>query len=355
MSTAAIVAGTAAAGLAGTAIQSKAAGNAANVEVNAANHAADLQKQASDAALGLQTQEFNQQQQNLAPWLQAGQQGLTALTSGLQSGGQFSTVPQFTAPTGVTEQNDPGYQFRLAQGEQAIQNAKSANGTLFSGATAKGLSDYAQNTASNEYGNVYNRAMQQYQTQLNSQNTLYNRYAGLAGTGQQATQQANQSAQNYANQGTNTYLTTGAQQGQYALDAGSARASGYINQGNIWGHGIGNTANSVLQGYLYSQLPGTSGASGTTAAYDTPWDENGNPNPGYGPCWIARIVYGTEDGTWMIARDAFRRKANTSAIYSVLWELYKKHGESWAERVKRSRLLFAIAKRFFDRLIGMGG
>ena len=256
MSTAAIVAGTAAAGIAGSAIQSNAAGNAANAQVNAANHAADLQKQSSDAALALQKQEFDTQQQNLAPWLKAGQQGLSALTTGLDTGGQFSTVPQFTAPTDVTEQNDPGYQFRLQQGEQAIKNAASANGTLFSGATAKGLSDYAQNTASNEYGQVYNRAMQQYQTQLNSQNTLYNRFAGLAGTGQQATQSANQSAQNYANQGSNIYLNTGAQQGQYALDAGGARASGYINQGNIWGQGIGNTANSLLQGYLYSQLPG---------------------------------------------------------------------------------------------------
>jgi hypothetical protein len=50
----------------------------------------------------------------------------------------------FQAPTSVTEQNDPGYQFRLQQGQDALQNSAAARGGLLSGGTAKALSDYTK-------------------------------------------------------------------------------------------------------------------------------------------------------------------------------------------------------------------
>ena len=73
MSTAAIVAGTA---LGGAALSSNAAGTAAGDQEAAANNAAQLQYQESQNALGFQEQEWNQSQQNLQPWLQAGQGAL---------------------------------------------------------------------------------------------------------------------------------------------------------------------------------------------------------------------------------------------------------------------------------------
>lgn len=70
----------------------------------------------------------------------------------------------FKAPTADDMKQDPGYQVRLDRGNQAFMQSKAASGLLRSGAFAKGLSDYNQESASQEYGNVFNRAMGGYQT-----------------------------------------------------------------------------------------------------------------------------------------------------------------------------------------------
>lgn len=54
-------------------------------------------------------------------------------------------------------ETSPGYAFRLAQGEEAIQRASGVSGSPYGGRTLKALQDYAQNTASAEYGNWWNR------------------------------------------------------------------------------------------------------------------------------------------------------------------------------------------------------
>jgi hypothetical protein len=74
-------------------------------------------------------------------------------------------APRFNAPDSVTMQNDPGYKFRLGEGTQALEQSAAARGVLNSGNTLRGLNDYAQNFASQEYGNVFNRALQAYGTQ----------------------------------------------------------------------------------------------------------------------------------------------------------------------------------------------
>jgi hypothetical protein len=79
----------------------------------------------------------------------------------------------FQAPTSVTEQNDPGYQFRLSQGLQALQQSAAGQGQLNTGGTLKGIEDYAQNDASQEFQNVYNRALQGYQTNLGTAEAEY--------------------------------------------------------------------------------------------------------------------------------------------------------------------------------------
>jgi len=107
-------------------------------------------------------------------------------------------------------QQDPGYAFRLKQGQQAIERSAAARGGLGGGRMAKDLTNYAQGAASQEYGNAYNR----YQT--NRANQL-NPLQSLAGVAQSATNTIGQAGQNYA---TNA--------GNNAMTAGDARASGYL-------------------------------------------------------------------------------------------------------------------------------
>lgn len=101
--------------------------------------------------------------------------------------------------TGENLTSEPGYQFRLGEGEKAIDRAAGARGSRYSGATLKGLQRFAQDFASNEYQNAYNR-------DANTRTMNYNFLAGPTGIGQGA-------------QGTI---------GQYVSNAGDARAAGTV-------------------------------------------------------------------------------------------------------------------------------
>jgi hypothetical protein len=277
MSTAAIVAGTAAAGLAGSAISANAAGNAADAQTQAANHAADLQAQSSKDALDFQKQQYATSQAQQAPWLQAGQNGLNALQYGIGTGGTANgsgvgqgslTTPYsgtFQAPTGLTEQNDPGFQARLQLGTDALERSAAARGGVLTGGTAKALNTYAQDYASNEYGNVYNRALTDYTTKYNAYNNdqanQFNKLAALSGAGQMtATNLANQ-GQAASNNVTGNLLTSAQQQGQQINNAGAATASGYIGQGNAWGGALNGIGNNLMNLALLKQF-GAGGSGG---------------------------------------------------------------------------------------------
>jgi hypothetical protein len=175
---------------------------------------------------------------------------------------------KFNAPTNVTEQNDPGFQFRLQQGTDAIQRSAAAKGNLLTGGTAKDLMDYGQNSASNEYGNVYNRALGEYQQRYNifqqHQADQYNRLASIAGLGQTAVGQLNSAGSNAAGNIGNILLTSGQQQANQLNNAAAARASGYVGGANAWGSTLGNLGNyaslaALLGGFGGGQGPTTGG------------------------------------------------------------------------------------------------
>jgi len=168
--------------------------------------------------------------------------------------GGFGSLAQgwgqtFQSPTAVTEQNDPGYQFRLAQGQKALEASAAARGGLLTGGTSKAINDYAQNSASNEYGNVYNRALQNYQTNYNTfsndQANLFNRLSALSGTGQISANQLSGAGQNFANSSGNLLMGSAGQQGVDLQNAANARGSGYINQANAYGNMANNLGGAL--------------------------------------------------------------------------------------------------------------
>lgn len=176
----------------------------------------------------------------------------------------------FQSPNSVTEQNDPGYQFRLQQGQQALQNSAAARGGLLSGGTAKALTDYNQNAASGEYGNVYNRALQNYNTNYNTftndQTNTFNRLAALSGQGQVSANNLSASGITAAGNAANIGLTSAGQIGQNINNAGAANASGYINSANAINGAIGGASNSLSTLALLKQLQQGSGGN-SSAGY----------------------------------------------------------------------------------------
>jgi hypothetical protein len=254
----------------GALIGSNAAGKAADAQTQAANHAADLQAQSSKDALDFQKLQYNTSQAQQAPWLQAGQNGLNALQYGIGTGGTANgsgvgqgslTTPYsgtFQAPTGLTEQNDPGFQARLQLGTDALERSAAARGGVLTGGTAKALNTYAQDYASNEYGNVYNRALTDYTTKYNAYNNdqanQFNKLASLSGMGQTTANQLGVQGQAASNNVSSNLLNSAAQQGQQYNNAAAATASGYVGGANAWSNGINGATNNLSNLALISTL-----------------------------------------------------------------------------------------------------
>lgn len=191
-------------GLAGTAVS--VAG-----QLSAASMAADAQTDAAKIAARAQLEMFNKARADLAPWTDTGRNALKKYWEKVQAGpGELET--------------SPGYQFRLSEGQKAIERARSARGGLGSGAFAKDMSDYTQGTASNEYQNFlanYYQSLQPYQN--------------IATMGQASAAQQAAGA-----------LSTGQGLASSALQSGAAQAGGYINSANAITGGIQSGINNYL-------------------------------------------------------------------------------------------------------------
>jgi hypothetical protein len=209
------------------------ASNNAKKSASATRYAADTQAAAAEEASSSQWEMFQQSRADQLPWLQTGARSLSALEKKITAG-----------PGKFTE--DPGYQFRLAEGNKQIGRTASATGGIASGSTLKALTRYGQDYASNEY----DKWLQRYYQSLTP-------YQSLANVGQTT-------ASGIGKEG----LYTGAQIGQNTIAAGNARASGYlgqaagsINQTNAWTGAAQGGLNAL--GTYYGNQP-------TTPAYTQP-------------------------------------------------------------------------------------
>ena len=77
---------------------------------------------------------------------------------------EYQAATPFAAPTAADMGQDPGYQFRLSEGQKALERSGAARGVTNTGGTLKGILDYGQQAASQEYGNVYSRNLNTYNT-----------------------------------------------------------------------------------------------------------------------------------------------------------------------------------------------
>lgn len=183
-----------------------------------------------------------QQRADQQPWLDAGKASLAQLASGTAAGG--SLVKPFSLADFAA---DPGYQFRLSEGEKGIQRAASGGSGLYSGATLKALARFNQDTASGEYGNAYNR----YNT---NQSNQFNRLASIAGLGQTATNQVGQAGQSAYGTIANAGMNASNNISNNMIGAGNARASGYVGTGNAINNGLSQYLNYTQGQNLLSSL-----------------------------------------------------------------------------------------------------
>ena len=165
----------------------------------AAKDAAQIQANAAANALQLQREQFEYQKELLDPYRRRGESALNRLAGVMGLDGQPAQPQQLL-------DMDPGYAFRLGEGMKALERVQAARGNMLSGGAIKAGQRYAQDFASGEYGNAYNRL------------------ANIAGLGQTVGGQLGAAAQQFGQTAGDTMS-----QSANALAAGRVgRMSGYM-------------------------------------------------------------------------------------------------------------------------------
>ena len=213
----------------------------------ASKSASKTQSQAAASAADIQKSQFEQTREDQAPYRQAGYNALAEMqrTASNVPGAFKFGMSDFTA--------DPGYGFRLSEGQKALDRSAAARGGLISGRALKEATRYGQDMGSQEFGNAFNRALTSYNTGVASENQLYNRQAGLAGIGQTSTNLVGQAGQNYANNAGNL-MTSGA----------AANAAGQVGMANAFTGGLGTYLNYTSNNNLLNALQNRGSTYGYT-------------------------------------------------------------------------------------------
>ncbi len=181
-----------------------AANSAANTQADAANRAADLQ--------------YKQYQENVTrqkPFYDVGVNALPALVK----------ASEYTNFGPQQFQADPGYAFRLSEGQQALDRSAAARGGLISGGALKAATRYGQDMGSQEYTNAFNRYQLERQARLGP-------LQALTGMSQTTANTLGTAGQNMA---TNV--------GEAYQGGANARASGYVGGANAITSGLGTYLN----------------------------------------------------------------------------------------------------------------
>lgn len=213
------------------------------------------QERVASEANALQKQMYEESVQRSEPFYQAGVSGigelqrLMGLLGDAESAGYGSLMQSFS-PEMLTE--DPSYGFRQAEGQKAIERAMAAGRGTLNPQAAQALIDYNQNLASTEYGQAYDR----YRA---NQGDIYNRLAGLTGTGQQQVSALNQAGQSYAGNVGQTNASLANTMAAAQQQAASQRSGMFGTLGTLGGAAIGGFFGGPTGAMLGSSIGGSVG------------------------------------------------------------------------------------------------
>jgi len=215
-------------------------------QARAARRAASAQVQSAAEASRLQREMFAEQNRLQEPFRQGGLTGQNRLMELMGIGGDAGSegYGRFSRDFGMDDfEADPGYAFRLSEGNRQLERSAASRGMVLSGQMFKGLQRFGQDMGAQEYQNAFNRYQTNRSNQLNPLQSLMTQGQGAA------------------NQLTGAAGLLGSQLGENALGAGNARSAGYTARGNatagMW-NSLGNAFGSAMGG----GMPGGGGKPG---------------------------------------------------------------------------------------------
>ena len=185
------------------------------IGANAAGKSASAMAGASDRAAELQNQQYQDTVQRQKPFYDVGVNALPELVQ----------ASKYT-PFGMDQfKADPGYAFRLSEGQKQLDRTAASRGGLLSGGALKAATRYGQDMGSQEYTNAFNR----YQAERTARLAPLQ---ALTGMGQTTAQQVSNAGQNMATS-----------VGNDITNSAAARASGYVGTANALTGGLNTYLN----------------------------------------------------------------------------------------------------------------
>jgi len=210
----------------------------AGVGAYSASQASQAQANAAQQGIDAQERMFQKQTELQEPFRQAGITAQNRLLDymGLGQDPNAAGYGRYAGDFGMKDFTaDPGYQFRLDEGQKALDRSAAARGGLQSGAALKAATRFGQDYGSQEYTNAFNRYQTNRANQLNPAQSLMGAGQSSANT---LTNAAGQNATNLA---------------QGYGNMGAARASGYMGMGNALTGAINQGTNAYMQSQLINQ------------------------------------------------------------------------------------------------------
>jgi hypothetical protein len=151
--------------------------------------------------------------------------------------GQSADFGRYARDFGMSDfQQDPGYAFRLSEGQKLLDRSAAARGGLISGGALRAATRYGQDMGSQEYQNAFNR----YQTNRSNQ---LQPLGSLMTLGQNAAANQGASMGTYGTNVGNAYMGQGINQGNALLAGAQARSSSYGDIANLYGRTKPNFSN----------------------------------------------------------------------------------------------------------------
>ena len=234
------------------------------MEKEGARKAGRAQMRAADRAADIQREQYDVSKGYYQPYYQTGTAANNLLAQQLGIGGDAnapgygSLMKNFSM---ADYQQDPGYQFRLQEGLKQLQGRAAARGGALSGATLKGVQGYSQGLASQEYGNAYQRYMEQQQNR-------YNMLAAQQGMGLKTGGSLADLSSQYGANAANIALGKGNIEAQKT----AAEYGAYGNMLNVAGD---------FAAKKFEKTPGTT--PGTSGGGSSTYSQIGYQNQGYNP------------------------------------------------------------------------
>ena len=185
------------------------------IGANAADKAANTQADAANRAADLQYKQYQEDVVRQKPFYDVGVNALPELV----------TASKYTPFTMDKFRADPGYAFRLSEGQKQLDKTAASRGGLISGGALKAATRFGQEMGSQEYTNAFNRYQLERQARLGP-------LQSLTGMGQTTAQQIGSAGQTMA---TNV--------GNDLTSSAAARASGYVGTANALTGGLGTYLN----------------------------------------------------------------------------------------------------------------